>query len=49
MFDTKLINQIKVAQWFVDEFYGVAPKIGILLNGLFFPSNNPFDFCVSFF
>ena len=49
MFDTKLINpinQIKVAQWFIDEIYSIAPKIGILLNGLFFPSNNLFALCV---
>ena len=25
-------------------FYSIAPKIGILLNGLFFPNSNPFPF-----
>ena len=24
--------------------YSIAPKIGILLNGLFFPNSNPFPF-----
>ena len=30
MFDTKLINpinQIKVPQWFIDEFYGIKYKV----------------------
>ena len=25
-------------------FYSIVPKIGILLNGLFFPNSNPFPF-----
>ena len=41
MFYSKIVNpffQIKIGKWFI---YKMLPMIGIVLNGLFFPNNNP--------
>ena len=49
MFYFQIINpffQIKIGKWFI---YKMLPMIGIALNGLFFPNNNPWPFLFCLF
>ena len=48
MFYCQIVNpffQIKIGKWFI---YKMLPVIGIALNGLFFPNNNPGPFFLPF-
>ena len=48
IFNSQIIDpffEIKIGKWFI---YKMVPRIGMLLNGLFFPNNNPWPFFLPF-